>query len=102
MWYYVGKRSGVVATTRGPHLQTDLGQPLLVGAGKEWIREELMAKREWIQPQLIVLARGTPEESVLQACKIIDGPNGSDLITDQNNCTLAGKVCGTCQPRGGS
>jgi hypothetical protein len=34
-------------------------------------------KKQWIKPQLIVLARGTPEESVLAGCKskIGEGPN---------------------------
>lgn len=26
-------------------------------------------RKEWIQPQLIVLGRGTPEENVLRGCK---------------------------------
>ena len=35
-------------------------------------------KKYWSQPQLIVLARGTPEESVLEGCKNNDkGAHGT-------------------------
>jgi hypothetical protein len=37
-------------------------------------------KKEWRKPLLLVLVRGTPEESILTACKWdpISGPNGND------------------------
>ena len=30
-------------------------------------------RKKWLQPQLIVLGRGTPEENVLTGCKIKNG-----------------------------
>jgi hypothetical protein len=30
---------------------------------------EKKKKREWVQPELIVLVRGKPEEGILQICK---------------------------------
>lgn len=59
-------------------------------------------KLHWIKPQLIVLARGTPEESVLTVCKqisvVINGPNG--VTQDGCNDEVTG-VCGNCQARPG-
>ena len=60
-------------------------------------------KLQWTKPQLIVLARGTSDESVLTHCKYIgnsgDFPNGAQ----QNGCN-EGPItnCGTCQSRSGS
>ena len=59
--------------------------------------------KRWETPQLIILARGMPEENVLTACKAIDGTN--PVFPDnfqQSNCaeTPVGN-CGTCQSRGG-
>jgi hypothetical protein len=33
------------------------------------VREETMERKTWSQPQLVVLGRGKPEESVLEVCK---------------------------------
>ncbi len=61
-------------------------------------------KIQWTTPQLIVLARGTPEESVLTHCKRI-GNVGVDnpTSTAQLGCDhgLAGN-CGNCHSRSGS
>jgi hypothetical protein len=57
----------------------------------------------WQTPQLIILARGMPEENVLTACKAINAP--FSVLPEnyqQSNCadTPVGN-CGTCQSRGG-
>lgn len=57
-------------------------------------------KSRWTQPQLIVLTRGNPEESVLTHCKAIsptlNGPNGRQ----QDGCNeLQGGACQNCQSR---
>ncbi len=61
-------------------------------------------KPRWTTPQLIVLARGTPEESVLTHCKRI-GNNGmgDPSSTAQLGCD-AGEPgnCGNCKSRSGS
>jgi hypothetical protein len=62
-------------------------------------------KRKWSTPQLIVLARGTPEESVLESCKVNNpqgnpyGPNGTQV---QNACAYVDTKsnCQNCQSRG--
>lgn len=62
--------------------------------------------KEWAKPQLIILARGLPEESVLTHCKTMN-PNqpfpGPDLTTQQLTCA-AGTVgkCDVCQARANS
>ena len=63
-------------------------------------------QKSWKTPQLIILARGTPEESVLLHCKRIGsgvgvgdpqniGQDGCDTLQTNNNC-------GACQSRSGS
>jgi hypothetical protein len=59
--------------------------------------------KAWETPQLIILARGTPEENILLVCKAIDAP--FSIVAEnyqQSNCadTPVGN-CGTCQSRGG-
>ena len=60
-------------------------------------------KKTWEKPQLIVLARGTPEESVLTHCKTMN-PNqamtGPDQ-TQQDTCAagLADQNCSNCKSR---
>lgn len=45
-------------------------------------------KKSWTQPQLIVLGRGQPEESVLGKCKTtaVSCPTG---IPDAGNCAVS-------------
>ena len=62
------------------------------------------AKMRWTTPQLIVLASGMPEESVLLHCKRIGANVGSPVVVRQEGCdsgTVHG-VCGNCQSRSGS
>jgi hypothetical protein len=60
-------------------------------------------KMRWTTPELIVLARGTPEESVLTHCKGIHLPNFDPDIIEQSNCShLVVTDCGACQSRSGS
>lgn len=58
--------------------------------------------KAWETPQLIILARGMPEENVLTQCKAIQF-TGTPLAADafqQNNCAKepVGN-CGACQSR---
>jgi hypothetical protein len=59
---------------------------------------------KWTKPQLIVIARGTPEESVLQRCKAIDVP-GIWIEAQEAGQTGCDEYdpgnCGACQDRGG-
>ena len=63
-------------------------------------------KKVWETPQLIILARGEPEESVLTHCKTMN-PNqavaGPDLVTQQLTCAQ-GTIgnCNNCQARANS
>ena len=59
-------------------------------------------KMQWTQPQLIVLAKGTPEESVLTHCKRIGGYTGP-VGSTQNGCNnVMATNCGNCHSRSGS
>ena len=61
-------------------------------------------KMQWTRPQLVVLARGTPEESVLLQCKTMN-PNqpfqGPADIIQQDTCAM-GELgnCSNCSARG--
>lgn len=59
-------------------------------------------KVQWTQPQLIVLARGMPEESILQACKYIDAlsPPPGPGQGAQQGCSYPDQGCAACQSRG--
>lgn len=64
-------------------------------------------KKSWETPQLIILARGTPEESVLTACKRIGfgGDTGFSQGIGQSGCDNLNpekENCGACQARSGS
>jgi hypothetical protein len=62
-----------------------------------------MNKKNWIKPQLIVLTRGTPEESVLVHCKRIGDKSGAPSSEAQVGCDAgANENCGNCQSRSGS
>ena len=59
-------------------------------------------KKSWETPQLIILARGTPEESVLASCKAISTLNPGPNTSIQNSCsTLETTNCSNCASRGG-
>ena len=70
----------------------------------------MLEKKRWSKPQLIVLARGTPEEAVLAACKRIDQVNPTEQngpsLARQDDCSRGTDThdCGACQARssGGS
>ena len=58
----------------------------------------------WERPQLIVLAKSTPEESVLTSCKTMN-PNqqlvGPDVATYQLTCAAGTEnKCDNCLSRG--
>ena len=66
-----------------------------------------MGKQEkvWETPYLVVLSRGTPDESVLLHCKRIgnDGLTDDATNTAQTGCDKgANNNCGACQSRSGS
>lgn len=63
-------------------------------------------KKQWTRPQLIVLAKGNPEESVLTHCKTMnpnqamEGP--ADLIL-QSTCAVGEpNNCSNCKSRANS
>lgn len=63
-------------------------------------------KKTWETPQLIILARGTPEESVLTNCKTMN-PNdpaiGPNTTTYQLTCAAGSEdKCDNCLSRGNS
>ena len=62
------------------------------------------AKRQWTTPKLIVLARGTPEETLLLNCKIIDPGSVGATDNAQAGCQDidSPSQCGACQARTGS
>jgi len=41
-----------------------------------------MSKKTWKKPKLLVLARGGPEESVLQVCKYQGNPGPQNVNND--------------------
>ena len=49
-------------------------------------------RKNWIQPQLIVLGRGTPEENVLAGCKTSKNTGSAATV---NNCKKTGT--GNCK-----
>ena len=66
-----------------------------------------MVKTEkvWETPSLVVLSRGTPDESVLLHCKRIGalGVDADATATAQVGCDKAATTnCGACQSRSGS
>lgn len=48
-------------------------------------------KMRWVKPELIVLARGKPEEAVLQGCKFPSYNRLGPTVT--NNCKVTGVPC---------
>jgi hypothetical protein len=51
-------------------------------------------RKKWLQPQLIVLGRGTPEENVLTGCKIKNKMSGRNAA--KTNCKKNVGCGGTC------
>ena len=62
-------------------------------------------KRQWVTPKLLIMARSTPEENVLAACKYNAAPMlpGYPLdTTDGHGCQASkDKSCQACQSLGG-
>ena len=51
------------------------------------------SKKEWSQPELLVMTRSNPEEAVLTNCK---GNGGSTPGVDFSGCNIAEGLCGGC------
>jgi len=51
-------------------------------------------KKRWVQPELIVLARGRPEEGVLDFCKYSFGDSGP--VDLHSNCNGEAEFCYYC------
>lgn len=63
-------------------------------------------RKNWETPQLIILARGMPEENVLEHCKT-KNPNqpATGMLTSQQDTCAAGDGftnCSNCQSRANS
>jgi hypothetical protein len=56
--------------------------------------------RKWTKPQMIVLARGTPEERVLDACKTETLTDSHPLVSWYNACygVYPSPECVLCSP----
>jgi hypothetical protein len=69
------------------------------------IKTKIMSekRKEWVTPQLTVLARATQQENVLQTCKVhADSPLGSVAYSD-GACTDPSVVqCNACDTLGAS
>ena len=48
-------------------------------------------KKSWALPELVVIVRGTPQESVLSGCKSLSPPSGANGST--NACAGSGGDC---------
>jgi hypothetical protein len=44
-------------------------------------------KKDWAEPELVILVRNKPEEGVLSACKAWGGPWGADPNDVQEGCS---------------
>ncbi|HOX86425.1 MAG TPA: hypothetical protein PKW76_08700 [bacterium] len=59
-----------------------------------------LSKKAWKAPQVIVLTRSKPEESVLEHCKLIGVGLGYPDSINQNGCNdLPEGNCSNCQAR---
>ncbi len=58
-------------------------------------------EKRWTKPRLIVLARGTPEENVLDGCKLSGNPRVGPDSNMQVGCARQ-NGCGACQSRSGT
>lgn len=56
----------------------------------------------WAKPQLIIIGRSKPEESVLSGCKSHALPNGTLSTATKTNCNNLSGNCGACQSNGGN
>jgi len=63
-----------------------------------------MEKKKWVQPELIVLVRSKPEESVLQACKLAfqEQQAGWGSSDENQGCTYKSGGCSACAEMFGS
>lgn len=62
-------------------------------------------QKSWETPQLIILARGTPAETLTTGCKVIEvgvlGAGGANQAGCADQPTQEGGNCGSCQARSG-
>ena len=57
------------------------------------------AKKNWVQPELIIIGQGTPEENILKHCKSNGGSGGPTI--SQSNCNEEVGNCAACKSNGG-
>jgi len=59
--------------------------------------------KAWVKPEMIILVRGKPEESVLTACKYNAAPLGvgADEALVHGCGDIVSTNCSPCQSRGG-
>lgn len=60
-------------------------------------------KKEWENPELIIISRSTPEENVLAHCKYNHAPDniGDTQNASGHGCQADTGGCGSCQDLGG-
>lgn len=58
-----------------------------------------ITQKIWLQPKLIIIGQGTPEENILTHCKHNDVPGGPTI--SQSNCNEETTSCAACQSNGG-
>ena len=63
---------------------------------KKWYSKSMMKIKKWEKPQLIVLARGRPEEAVLGGCK--SALNGPGPLGTNCEATEPGVYCDASHP----
>ena len=63
---------------------------------------EQLTKKEWIEPELIVLVRNKPEEAVLTTCKGSGIQGGGHPTATFDYCVWNPGVCAECTSLGAS
>jgi hypothetical protein len=54
-----------------------------------------MSEKKWAKPQMVVLGRGTPDESVLSTCK--EDYSGGGYSTSDIKCRYWESGCAACK-----
>lgn len=66
------------------------------------LEDRVMSKKKWSTPKLIVLARGKPEEYVLETCKVVGGGGKHSIAVGDCKERVTPPVEGQCDSYVGS